>query len=113
MKIAIRFLGLPPSPALREHSEHEARFHLGRFDRDLDAVEIRVRDVNGPRGGEDMECKVSAKGPRVGFTAIAELSTDAYQSVRQALSRLARTLARQLERARSARGLRPAPRGAR
>ena len=75
MKIAIRFLGLPPSPALREHSEHEARFHLGRFDRDLDAVEIRVRDVNGPRGGEDMECKVSAKGPRVGFTAIAELST--------------------------------------
>jgi len=113
MKIAVRFLGLPPSSALREHSEHEAQFHLGRFDRDVDSVEIRVRDVNGPRGGEDMECKVSATGPRVGFTAVATLSSDAYQSVRQALSRLARTLARHLERARGAHGLRPAPRGAR
>ena len=107
MKIAIRFLGLPASEALREHSERQALLHLSRFGNELDSVEIRIRDVNGPRGGEDMECKVTAKGPRMGFSAIAELSSDAYASVGMALSRLSRSVARALDRAR---GFRPSQR---
>ena len=110
MKIAIRFLGLPTSEALRQHSERQAHLHLARFERELDSVEIRVRDINGPRGGEDMECKVSARGPRVGFTTMAELTSDAYSSVALALSRLARTVARTLDHARGLRGLVPARR---
>jgi putative sigma-54 modulation protein len=105
MKIAVRFLGIPKSEALREHSERQALFHLSRFGHELDSIEIRIRDVNGPRGGEDMECKVSAKGPRLGFSTIAELSGDAYASVGMALSRLSRSVARTLDRAR---GFRPA-----
>jgi putative sigma-54 modulation protein len=110
MKIAIRFLGLPTSEALRQHSERQAHLHLGRFERELDSVEIRIRDVNGPRGGDDMECKVSARGPRVGFSTMAELTSDAYGSVAMALSRLSRTVARTLDRARGLRDLVPAPR---
>jgi putative sigma-54 modulation protein len=106
MKIFIRFLGLPPSPALREHSERQALFHLSRYGNEVESVEIRIRDINGPRGGEDMECKVSAKGPRVGFAAVADLSGDAYASVGMALSRLARSIARSLDRYRN---LRPSP----
>jgi putative sigma-54 modulation protein len=104
MKIAVRFLGLPKSEALREHSERQALFHLSRFGHELDSIEIRIRDVNGPRGGEDMECKVSAKGPRLGFSTIAELSGDAYASVGMALARLSRSVARSLGRTR---GFRP------
>jgi ribosome-associated translation inhibitor RaiA len=100
MKIAIRFFGLPASEALREHSERQARLHLDRFGHELESVEIRIRDVNGPRGGEDLECKVSAKGPRMGFAAMAELSSDAYASVGLALSRLSRSIGRALDRAR-------------
>ncbi len=110
MKIAIRFLGLPTSDALRRHAERQAKLHLGRFERELDSVEIRIRDVNGPRGGEDMECKVAARGPRVGFNAMAELTSDAYGSVAMALSRLSRTIARALDRVRGMRGLMHAPR---
>jgi putative sigma-54 modulation protein len=103
MKIAVRFLGLPPSKSLREHAERQARFHLSRFGVDLNSVDIRVRDVNGPRGGDDMECRVSAKGSRLGFATMAEISADAYQSVGRALSRLARSIARNLERTRGMR----------
>ena len=110
MKIAVRFLGLPPSPALREHSERQALFHLSRFGHDLNSVEIRIRDVNGPRGGEDMECKVSAKGRRLGFASIVDLSGDAYASVGMALSRLSRSIARALDRTRGMRSLGPAHR---
>lgn len=101
MKIAIRFLGLPPSDAVRRFVERQSLSHLSRFGHELEAVEIRVRDVNGPRGGADMECKVVAKGPRVGFTTITELSGDMYQSVGVAMARLARAIARSLERTRS------------
>jgi putative sigma-54 modulation protein len=103
MKIAVRLLGLPPSESLRQHAERQARLHLGRFGVALDSVDIRIRDVNGPRGGEDMECKVSAKGPRLRFATMAELSGDAYQSVGMALSRLARAIARGLDRSRGMR----------
>jgi hypothetical protein len=110
MKIAIRFLGLPTSEALRQHSERQAILHLGRFEHELDSVEIRIRDVNGPRGGDDMECKVSARGPRIGFTTMAELTSDAYGSVAMAMSRLSRSVARTIDRVRGMRGLVPAPR---
>jgi ribosome-associated translation inhibitor RaiA len=100
MKIAIRFLGLPPSEALREHSERQALAHLGRFGQDLSSIAIHIRDVNGPKGGEDMQCQVFARGPRLGFSTLAELSGDAYQAVNAAMARLARTVARGLERAR-------------
>lgn len=100
MKIVVRFLGLPPSEMLREHSERQARFHLGRFGNDLGSVDIRIRDVNGPKGGEDKQCQVFATGPRLGFSTLRELSEDAYQAVDAAMARLARTVAHQLERAR-------------
>ena len=89
MKIVVRFLGLPPSEPLREHSERQALFHLGRFGQDLRSVDIRIRDVNGPRGGADKQCQVFATGPRFG-----------YQAVNAAMARLARTVARGIERAR-------------
>ena len=58
MKMAVRLLGLPVSEALREYSEHQARSHLARFDHDLSSVDIRIRDINGPNGGEEKHCQV-------------------------------------------------------
>jgi putative sigma-54 modulation protein len=103
MKIVVRFLGLPPSATLREHSEQQALLHLGRFGRDLSSVAIRIRDIHGPKDGVDMQCKVFAKGPRLGFSTLEELSEDAYQAVDSAMARLTRTIARCLERSRDRR----------
>jgi putative sigma-54 modulation protein len=100
MKIVVRFLGMLPSVTLRQHSERQALLHLGRYGRDLSSVAIRIRDVNGPKGGVDKECRVFAKGPRLGFSTLVELSEDAYQAVDAAIARLTRTIARGQERAR-------------
>jgi len=101
MKIAVRFLGLPPSDAVRQFVERQVLFHLSRFAHEIEAIEIRVRDVNGPRGGDDMECRVTVKGPRLGHNTITDLDGDVYQAVGMAMSRAARAVARTLERARS------------
>jgi putative sigma-54 modulation protein len=100
MKIVVRFLGLPPSEMLREHAERQALFHLSRFGHDLSSLNIRIRDVNGPKGGEDKQCQVFATGPRLGYSTLQELNEDAYQAVDAAIARLARTVARGLDRAR-------------
>jgi ribosome-associated translation inhibitor RaiA len=100
MNIVVRFLGLEPSEMLREHCERQALFHLSRFGHDLRTVDIRIRDVNGPRGGVDKQCQVFATGPRLGYSTLQELSEDAYQAADAAISRLARTVARGLKRAR-------------
>ena len=104
MKIVVRFQGLPHSGALREHSERQALLHLSRFGRDLSSVAIRISDVNGPKGGVDKQCRVIANGPRLGLSTLEELSEDAYQAVDMAIARLARTVARGLERARDWKG---------
>lgn len=56
--------------------------------------------MNGPRGGVDKQCQVFATGPRLGYFTLRELSEDAYQAADAAIARLARTVARGLERAR-------------
>lgn len=101
MKIDVRFLGMSPSPALREHTERQILFHLSRFGRDIQTVEIRISDVNGPKGGLDKKCRITARGPRFGLSTLEELSGDAYQAADEAIARLARTVGRQIERARN------------
>lgn len=100
MKIDVRFLGMSPSQSLREHSERQALFHLSRFGNDVQFVDLRISDVNGPKGGLDKQCRITARGPRFGLSKVEELSEDAYQAVDEAIARLARTVGRQLERVR-------------
>jgi ribosome-associated translation inhibitor RaiA len=104
MKIVVRFLGLPPSETLREHSERQALLHLRRFGKEVSCIAIRIRDVNGPKGGVDKQCRVLANGPHFGCSTLEELSEDAYQAVDMAIVRLARTIARGLERTRDWKG---------
>jgi putative sigma-54 modulation protein len=101
MEMTVRFPGLAQSESMRSFVERQALFHLGRFGREVDTVEVRVRDVNGPRGGQDMECRVTIRGRRLGVVTITELSHDLYRSAGAAMTRVARALARSLERARS------------
>jgi ribosome-associated translation inhibitor RaiA len=100
MKIDVRFLGMSPSQSLRDHSERQALLHLSRFGNDVQFIDIRISDVNGPKGGLDKQCRITARGPRFGLLKLEELSVDAYQAADEAIARLARTVGRQLERAR-------------
>ena len=102
MKIEIRFRGLPPSPMLKDHAARQAAFHLARFGEELTELWLTVSDVNGPRGGLDKRCQVSARGPRIAVFLESE-AEDAYRAVDEAVKRLARTVRRDLERLHSRR----------
>ena len=103
MKIDVRFRGLGSTEALREHAERRILFQLSRFGHELSAVVVRVSDINGPRGGLDKRCRIAVRGRRIPVLVIEETSADASSAIDLAVGRIARTVGRELERARGVR----------
>ncbi len=50
------------SPSLREHLERRVRFAFARARSKAVRIVVRLRDLNGPRGGRDKVCQVSRPG---------------------------------------------------
>ena len=99
MNVQIRCLP-QHSPALAEHTTRKIHQHLSRFAHHVRRVDVRVSDVNGPRGGRDKRCLITARG--VGFAPlrVEELHEDFYLGVDRALHRLAEAIGRSVARAR-------------
>ena len=53
MKLNVRTEGVQITEGLLEHVDRKLRFALGRFGDHVRDVRVRLKDVNGPRGGED------------------------------------------------------------
>lgn len=100
MKIEVRFRGLTPTRAQREHTTQRLRLHLGRFSGALGSVVARVTDVNGPKGGVDLQVQLNVSGPGLGVVTVTELGEGLEATLDVACGRLTRALRRELERSR-------------
>lgn len=60
MRIIIRQSTTLPA-ALVEMARRRFAFALGRFGTRVRSLTIRMRDVNGPRGGHDQHCRVAVQ----------------------------------------------------
>lgn len=58
MRIIIRQATTVPA-ALADLARHRFAVALGRFGTHVRSLTIRLRDVNGPRGGHDQHCRVA------------------------------------------------------
>jgi hypothetical protein len=103
LKIEIRFRALEPSDLLRDHAVRRVHFHLSRFGPEIHRVQVRVSDVNGPKGGIDKQCQVTVRGRRMGPVVVDDLSADAWSAVDLAIERAGRAVGRELERGRAVR----------
>lgn len=98
MRIEIRFRGLDASTALRHHVKDRLHVHFGRWKSELRAADVRIVDVNGPRGGVDKECRIVVRGRRLGTRAFVAAHHDPYAAVDLATRRLALAARRRLDR---------------
>ena len=112
MKIDVRLRALEPADALRDHAVRQIHFHLSRFGHEISSVDLRITDVNGPKGGVDKQCQVSVRGRHLSTIVIDDLSGDAYSAVDIAVQRVGRAVRRDLERGRATRLRLPMPRRA-
>lgn len=67
----------------------------------VERLVIRLKDVNGPKGGDDKECSVEVKLVSHAPIVVSKRSSDAYASIRKALGRASRTTIRKLNKRRA------------
>ena len=101
MDIRITGNNLSISAALKTDAERRLRTAIAEAG--PNEVEVRLSDVNGPRGGIDKECAVRAVLSRAGVVFVRARGEDAYSTVDKAAGRLRSALARRIGRYRSTR----------
>lgn len=100
MDVQVRFRGVDSSDELHQHATRRAHQRLSRFGREITSVVLRISDDNGPRGGGDKRCQLSAAGPRIGAVHLSELHGDVRSGLDLALGRLGQAIGRRIARAR-------------
>jgi hypothetical protein len=84
----------PQATDLRDLTERRVRFVLRRLGWLVPRAEVRMSDVNGPRGGIDKRCQVELRTDGAGSVVVASVAGDWRTALDNALARAARLLMR-------------------
>jgi ribosome-associated translation inhibitor RaiA len=103
MNVSIRARHLGLSEPLQRYAERRLRFSIGSLRPRLADIELRLEDVNGPRGGIDKLCVIAAVLKPNGRIVVQATDSDAYSAIDRAASRARVALVRRLRRGREAR----------
>jgi hypothetical protein len=98
MKISVFLDGLEGDKALSRFIIERVGQLLQRHRRAINLVEIRVRDVNGHKGGVDKECKICVVTPLSDPVVVTATHADSGQAFRAALKKLVPNLRATLDR---------------
>lgn len=103
MRIAILCRGILPTQAIRDYAQRRLKTALGRYQSVLASVQVRLADVNGPRGGVDKHCVVEVGGPMMAPIIVRERDADLYVAIDRAADRIDRATGRRIARRRAPR----------
>jgi putative sigma-54 modulation protein len=103
MEIRITANNLSVSDALRSYTERRLRAAVAGMARLLEEVDVRLSDINGPRGGVDKLCGIRIVLRRAGVVFVRATGADAYSTIDKAAARLRSALGRHRGRHRSKR----------
>lgn len=101
MQIDIQARNFSLTPALRSHVERRLSFALSTRYQHIERIEVRLSDINGPRGGNDKCCLIQVKLPQLSVVVIEDTEADLYVAIDRAADRASRTVARRLTRKRN------------
>jgi putative sigma-54 modulation protein len=102
IQIVDRNLGITQDQ--RQHIDRCLQFAFDRFSAQVTTIEISLTDVNGPKGGEDVQCrmKVSLQGKRELVVEGKGVSAEAV--VAETADRAALAVSRRIDRLRDVKG---------
>jgi ribosomal subunit interface protein len=97
------------TPSLRDHLEQRLRSAFSPLSDKIAKIAVRLRDLNGPRGGRDMLCQVCVTMPGRPEVVIKEVQEDMYAAIDLAVKRAAYRALRLMTRSRKLDVRRAAP----
>ena len=100
MQIDIQARNFQLTNALRGHVERRLGFALSTREDHIQRINVRLSDINGPRGGEDKLCHIQVVLPHLADVVIEDTEEDLYAAIDRAADRTGRTVGRRLTRQR-------------
>lgn len=96
MQIAIHSRGFSLTQALDAHVQRRLGFTLARSADRVRRVDVRLSDLNGPRGGVDKRCLIQVRLDGLPAVVIDEVQPNLYTAIDRAAGRAGRTILRRL-----------------
>ena len=100
MRIDIQAPHFSVTEALRNHIERRLCFALSFSEEQVHRVDIRLSDINGPRGGADRCCRLRVVLRGVPDVVVEDVELDLYVAIDRVANRAGRTVRRRLTRRR-------------
>ena len=100
MRIDIQAHRFSVTEALRSHIERRLFSVLSSSDEQIQRVDIRLSDINGPRGGADKCCRVRVVLSGLPDIVVDDFDIDMYVAIDRAANRAGRTVQRRVTRKR-------------
>jgi len=101
MQIDIQALNFALTQGLRSQIERRLAFALSTRDEQIRRIRVRLTDINGPKGGEDMCCHIQVTLNGLPDVVVKDVEADLYTAIDRAADRAGRTVSRQLDRRRT------------
>jgi len=98
MQIDIQSRGFSLTDSLLKYSEQRLLFAMSYFSINIKRVDIKLSDINGPRGGTDKRCHLQVIIPGLPNIVVNDTEADMYAAIDRAIDRARRTVARKLDR---------------
>jgi putative sigma-54 modulation protein len=109
MKVAMYSPCFGLTAALHEYTLRQIRNALAHTVGRVQRVSIRLRDLNGPRGGLDKRCDIHVVIDGAGQVVTTSTDSDLYAAISQAAARIGRSVSRRLRQQRKARSAKMVP----
>ena len=101
MKIDIRARHLVLTPEARAEAHRRTTTSLARLSPWIRAVDVRISDINGPKGGADKLCRVRIRGRSIPSVVVEHVGTDTLAAIASAVDRAGQAIVRKMTRRRS------------
>jgi putative sigma-54 modulation protein len=101
MNVDIQSLGFPITEALSGHTQRRLKFVMTRHSDRIQRILVRLGDSNGPRGGVDKFCRIQVALRDAPVAVVHDIGPDLYDVIDRAADRVARAVAKNLDRSRN------------
>ena len=108
MDIGIHGQRVQISEAICLHTKNRLEGALRRHQHRVSRANVVLRDINGPRGGEDKACEIVLELRPSGRVVVKDIGDDLYMTVSRAARRVKCIMARELRRLKKRRHLKAA-----
>ena len=88
----------------RDLLERNVQFAFDRFETQTRSIDVLLSDINGPRGGEDIQCRVKVQLNGKGEIHVEGRGASLETVVADAMDRVSVAVARRLERLKESQG---------